>query len=91
MGEMVEPAVLAVPLSRGVDETQPARLAATVAATGRAFEEACLERDGNRLRKADADKAAGGNRVSGADEPRRLARRLDLALAPVAGSRRTGA
>ena len=80
MGEMVEAALLAVALSRGVDEAQVARLADAVGAAGRAVEKARLERDGDRLRKADADEAAGRNRVPRADEACRLARGLDLAL-----------
>jgi hypothetical protein len=76
MGEMVEPALLAVALSRGVDEAQVARLADAVGAAGRAVEKARLQRDGDRLRKADADEAAGRNRVSRTDEACRLARRF---------------
>src|SRR6476620_4674237 len=78
MSEVVETALLAVALSCRVDEAQAVWFADTVGTTGCAFAKARLEGDGNSLRKANADEAAGRYRVARADEARRLTRRLDL-------------
>ena len=83
MGEMIEPALLAVALAGGIDEAELARLADAVFG---ALEKPRLQRDGDRLGKADADEAAGRDRVAGADEARRLARGSDLAALPEIGA-----
>jgi hypothetical protein len=82
MGEMVEPPLLAVPLPRRVDEAQITRLTDAVGFAIRAVEETRLERDGNRLWKANADETAGRNRVSRTNEAGSLARRFDLPFLP---------
>ena len=74
MAEVVEAALLAVALAGGVDERQVARAADAVRVVLRRGEEALLERDRDVLGEADADEAAGGDRVAVADQRDRLAR-----------------
>ena len=74
--QMVEPAFLAVALACRINQTEAARLAdATLLG---AVEKALFQRDGDRLCKADADEAAGRDRVARADQAHRLARGRDL-------------
>ena len=80
MGEVIEAAMLAVALAGGIDQRQVRRLALRVGRVAFAGEIKRFERDGDFLGKADADKAAGGDRVAVADEAHRLRRGDDLAL-----------
>src|SRR5581483_7703794 len=75
--KVVEAALLAVALAGGIDEREPAGF--SLARPG-AVEKALLERDGDRLGEADADEAAGGDRVAGPDQARCLASGPDLAV-----------
>ena len=84
MAEMVEAALLAVALAGGIDERQVARRA-DCRSRPRAVEEARLERDGDVLGEADADEAAGRDRVAVADQPHRVGAETTL---PRAGVRR---
>src|SRR5262249_45594108 len=80
MGEMVEAAILAVALSGSVDQRQIARLALRVGRLALAREIELLERECDLLGKADADKAAGRDRVAIANEEHGFRRGNDLAL-----------
>src|SRR5690349_987391 len=62
MGKVVEAAMLAVALARGIDQRQVARLALRVGRIALAREIQLLQRDRDLLGKADADEAAGGDR-----------------------------
>src|SRR5262249_47630469 len=84
MREMVEAAILAVALARGIDQRQVSRLALRVGRLAFAGEIKLLERDRDLLGKADADEAAGCNRVAVADQHDSFGRRDDLALLRVA-------
>ncbi len=77
--QMIEAALLAVPLPRRVHEREPARIADTVGRLPRRFEEALLQCDRNVLGEADADEAAGCNGVAVAYQCHRLAGCDDLA------------
>jgi hypothetical protein len=80
MREMIEPAMLAVALPRGIDQRQVARLAVPVRRIALAGEIALFQRHGDFLGKSDADKTAGGNGVPVANEPHRFRGRNNLAL-----------
>jgi hypothetical protein len=75
VAEVVEAARLAVALPGRIHQGQVARAARAALR----LEEALFERDRDALGKADADEAAGGDRVAAADQAHRLARRNDLA------------
>ncbi len=79
---MVEAALLAVALARRVDERQVARFGVFERAIVAAGEKALFQRDGDRLGKADADEAAGGDGVAGADQA--TASRAAMVLPPAA-------
>src|SRR5437868_1385815 len=80
MGEVIEAAVLAIALARRIDQRQVARLALRVGRIDFAREIELLQRERDLLRKADADKAAGGHRVAVANEPDSFRGGDDLAL-----------
>ena len=80
VAEVVEAAILAVALSGGVDERQAARRALAVRILAGGFDVAFLERDGDVFREADADEAAGGDRVPIANQRDGLTRADDLAV-----------
>jgi hypothetical protein len=64
VGEMVQPPLAAIPLTRGVDQRE---------LSGRAGgHEALLERHRQRFREADPDEAAGGDGVTLDHDPRRV-------------------
>ena len=73
VSEVVEPALLAVALAGGIHQRQVARMADTVSVAFLTFHEALLQRDGDVLRKSDADEARGGNGVAVANQLDRLA------------------
>jgi hypothetical protein len=68
MGEMIEAAVLAVALARGIDQGEVARLSLRMGCIAFALEVIGFERDCDLLGKTDTDKAAGGHRVAVANE-----------------------
>src|SRR5262245_64037397 len=74
VSEMIEPALLAIPLPRGVHEGQTQRLTDPIGGASCALEKVGLECDGDGLRKADTDEPAGCYRVSRTDETDGLAR-----------------
>src|SRR5215475_913083 len=74
---MVQPARLAVTLACRVNEGEAARL--THAIGLHAPEKPLLEGNRDRLREPNADKTAGRDRVTGADQAHRLRRGPDLA------------
>ena len=80
MTEVVEPALLAVALSGRVDQRQTLRPANAIRVLFAGFDEALLQRDGDVLGEADADKAGRGKRVAIVDQLHRFARGDDLAL-----------
>ena len=88
MAEVVEPPLLAVTLAGGIEEAEVARATEAVRVFLLAFEEEFLEGDGDVLGEADADEAAGGDRVTVADQAHRLAGRNYLA--GVGGAQRGG-
>src|SRR5262245_24721045 len=77
--KMVEPPVLAVSLAGGIDEGEVLGLAEIREQLVLAGEGELFERDRDLLGEADADEAAGRDRVAAMDQPDRLARRYDLA------------
>ncbi len=80
MGKMIEAAVLAVALPRRIHQRQVARLALRVGRVDLGGEIKLFQRQRDLLRKADADKAAGGDRVAVADETDGFGGRDNLAL-----------
>ena len=68
VAEVVEAALLAVALAGGIDQGQVARRAEAERVVLRRREEALLQGDGDVLGEADADEAAGGDRVAVADQ-----------------------
>jgi hypothetical protein len=80
MREMIEAAILAVALSRGIDQRQIARLALRIRRVAFAGEIKLLQRQRDFLREPDADKAAGGDGVAIANQAYGFCRRDDLAL-----------
>src|SRR5262249_45793293 len=79
VAEMIESALLAVALARGIDQREIVRLAdrLTTLLVGRQV--ALLERPRTPLGEADADEAAGRDGVAVADEANRLGGADDLA------------
>ena len=80
MPEMVQAAQLAVTLAGRIHQRQVARLAAGRGMAIIARQVQLLERDCNRLGEADADEAAGGDRVAVADQAHRVGGADDLAV-----------
>ena len=80
MREMIEPLVLSIALSRRVDQRQIPRLALRVGWLALAGETTLLERNRDFLRKSDANKTAGSDRVAVPNEQDGLCRRYDLAF-----------
>ena len=80
MREMIEPLVLSIALSRRVDQRQIPRLALRVGRFALAGEITLLERNRDFLRKSDANKAAGSDRVAVLDQQDGLCGRYDLAF-----------
>ena len=80
VAEVIQSAIPAVALSGGVDERQVARTAQVVWILTRRLEVAFFERDGDVLRKADADESSGGQGVPVANQRNGLARADDLAM-----------
>ncbi|MET4823486.1 hypothetical protein ABH972_001075 [Bradyrhizobium ottawaense] len=84
MREMVEAAILAVALARRIDQRQIARLALRIGGIALVGEIELLQRDRDLLGKADADEAAGRDRVAVTDQHDRFGRGDDLALLGIA-------
>ena len=72
MAEMVEPALLAIALTRGVDQRKVARIAHAIVALLGLGEETFLKRHGDAFGKTDADKAASSHGVATAHQLHRL-------------------
>ena len=79
MAEVIQPALAAITLAGRIDQRQVARLAERLQRLFLVGEVQLLQRDGDLLGKADADKAAGRNRVAVADEAYRFRGGNDLA------------
>jgi len=79
VAEMVEPPRLAVALPRGIHQGQVARSAEALGVAALTGEKTLLESDGDVLGKADADEAAGGDRVAVTNQPHRFVGGDDLA------------
>jgi hypothetical protein len=79
MPEMVQAAIFSIPLPGRVNEREIARLADSVRAVLGGREKTIFERHRYIFRKANADKASGRDRASGADQPHCFAGRDDLA------------
>ena len=80
MAEMIESPLLAVALARRVDERQILGLAAGEEILSFAGHEEVLQRHGDLLGEADADEAAGRDRVAVADQANSFRGRHNLAL-----------
>ncbi len=83
VAEVVQTLVLAVALTRGIDECEVARAAEARRTFLVAREKPLLQRNRDFLGEADADEAAGGDRVAVTDQPHRIRRRDDLAALDV--------
>ena len=80
MAEMVEAALLAVALARRIDEGQVARASRRRRVVLLAGQKTLFERDRDLFGEADADEAAGRDRVAVADQLHRLFGGDDLAF-----------
>src|SRR5438045_9699713 len=84
MREMVEAAILAVALPRGIDQSQVARLVLGVGRVAFAGKILLLQRQRDFFRKADADETSCGDSISIPNEAHGFGCRDDLALFRVA-------
>jgi hypothetical protein len=82
VAEMIEPALPAVSLARGVDQRQIARLVDRRDVLHFLRQVERLQRHRNSLREPDADEAAGRDRVAVAYQANRFLRADDLAAFP---------
>ena len=78
--EMIEAAFLAVALARRIDEREIARMSGFRTFVVAGAEKSPLDRDCDLLGEADADEAAGRDRVAVANEFHRIRRGDDLSL-----------
>src|SRR5208283_1271529 len=80
MGEMIEPAILAVALAGRIDEREIARLAGAMRRLDLRRQVELLERQRDLFCKSNADEATGRDRVTVADQAHGLGRGNNLSL-----------